>query len=73
MLGAVPNGPTLNWGSIHISESLLVGNRDSGEVAAQDTLMTGSGARGDQMRVFTQETILLTFHLSVGIESQATC
>lgn len=72
MLGAIASGPTLYWGSIYISESLLVGNRDSGEIAAQDTLVTSSGERGDKMRLLIWETILFTFHLHVGIEPQAT-
>lgn len=71
MLAAIHRGPALDWGSIHISESLLVGNRDSGEEAAQDTLVTSSGERGDKMR-FLWETVLFTFHLKVGIEPQAT-
>lgn len=71
MLGAIPSGPTLYRGSIHISESLLVGNRDSGKVAAQDTLVISSGKRGEKMR-FLWETILFTFHLNIGIEPQAT-
>lgn len=69
MLGAISSGPALYWGSIHISENLLVSNRDSGEVAAQDTLVTSSGKWGDKRR-FLRETILFTFHLNIGIEPQ---
>lgn len=72
MLGAIDSGSTLYWGSIYISESLLVGNRDSGEVAAQDTLVTSSGKRGDKMRLLIWKTVLFTFHFNVGIELQAT-
>lgn len=72
MLGAIDSGSTLYWGSIYISKSLLVGNRDPGEVAAQDTLVTSSGKRGDKMRLLIWKTVLFTFHFNVGIELQAT-